>query len=52
VKWVDALRERRDEERRGIFRPAPTLEEQREATAVAERFGRWLKGDDSAGPFA
>jgi hypothetical protein len=51
VKWVEALRERRDEERRGIFRPAPTLEAQREATAVAERFGRWLKGDDSAGPF-
>jgi len=51
VKWVEALRERRDEEKRGIFRPAPTPEEQREATAVAERFGRWLRGDDSAGPF-
>jgi hypothetical protein len=48
---VEALRERRDEERCGVFRPAPSPEEARDAAAVAERFGRWLKGDDSAGPF-
>ena len=51
VKLVGALRERRDEEARGVVYPQPTSEQRAEAKSVLDRFKRWLAGDDSAGPF-
>jgi hypothetical protein len=51
LEWVGALRELREEEARGIVR-SPPQPEQIEARAVAERFRRWLAGDDSAFPQA
>ena len=50
-KWVVALRERREEEARGVVFPQPTPEEEAESRALGERFARWVGGDDSAGPF-
>ena len=49
VKLVGALRERRDEEARGVVYPQPTPEQQAEAKSVLDRFKLWLAGDDSAG---
>jgi hypothetical protein len=46
VEWVGALRELREEEARGIVRPSPTAEQMVEARVVAERFRRWLAGDE------
>ena len=51
VKVVGALRERRDEEARGVVYPQPTPEQRAEAKSVLDRFTRWRAGDDSAGPF-
>ena len=51
VQWVWALRERRDEETRGIVHPPPTPEQMVEAGVVVDRFKRWLAGDDNAGRF-
>jgi hypothetical protein len=51
AKWVWALRERRDQEARGVVYPPPTPEQQAAGRDVAARFKRWLAGDDSAGPF-
>ena len=51
VKWVCALRERREEETRGVVRPPLTPEQLDEAKPVMDRLRRWFAGDDSAGPF-
>jgi hypothetical protein len=51
VKWLGALRERRDEEARGIVHARPTPEQEAEAKMVMERLTRWMAGDESAGPF-
>ena len=49
--YVVELRKRREEDARGVVRPVPTPEEVAETNALGERFGRWMAGDDSAGPF-
>ena len=51
LKWIDAIRERREQDARGVVRPPPKPEQEAEAKATMERFRRWLAGDDSAGPF-
>lgn len=51
VKWVFALRERREEEARGIVHQQATSEEVAEGKVLIERVRRYLGGDDSAGPF-
>ena len=51
MKWVCAERKRREEEARGVIRPTPTPEQVAAGREAAERFKRWLAGDDSAGPF-
>ena len=54
VKLIEGLRQHREEERRGIVRPPATPltpEQEQEADEVVERFGRWIRDDDSAGPF-
>ena len=51
VKLIVALRERREQDARGVVRPPPEPEQQVQAKATMERFRRWLAGDDSAGPF-
>ena len=51
AKWVWALRERREEEARGIVHPQRTPEQEAAGRVVVDRFKRWLAGDDSAGPF-
>ena len=51
LKWIDATRELREQDARGVVRPPLEPEQLVEATAVMERFRRWLAGDDSAGPF-
>ena len=51
LKWIGAIRERREQDARGVVRPPPKPEQEAEAKATMERFRRWLAGDDSAGPF-
>lgn len=48
---VVELRKRREEDARGVVRPDPTPEEIDEGRALADRFTRWMSGDESAGPF-
>ena len=50
VQWVWALRERRDEETRGIVHPPPTPEQMVEAGVVVDRFKRWLAGPNDPPP--
>ena len=53
AKWFCALRERREEEARGITRPEAVRspEEEEQGREVLGRFKRWLAGDDRAGSF-
>lgn len=44
AKWVWALRERKDEEARGIVHPKPTPEEAAAAEEALEQLKRWLAG--------
>ena len=48
VKWVEAIRAQR---LAGVVRPPSTPEQIEQGRATVARFGRWLAGDDSAGPF-
>ncbi len=48
VKLVEALRAQRIA---GAARPPSTPEQIEQGRATAVGFGRWLAGDDSAGPF-
>ena len=51
LKWIDAMRELREQDAWGVVRPPPEPEQLVQARATMERFRRWLAGDDSAGPF-
>ena len=51
LKWIDAMRELREQDARGVVRPPPEPEQLVQAKVTMERFRRWLAGDDSAGPF-
>ena len=49
LKWIGAIRERREQDARGVVRPPPDPEQQVEAKATMERFRRSLAGDDKRG---
>ena len=49
VWLVEAWRERRDQEKKGVVFPPPPPEQKRDGDEATATFMRWMKGDDSVG---
>lgn len=51
LNFLSIMRQLRDEEKLGIVRPPPTPEQQAEGKVWLDQYVRWIRGDDSVGPF-